>query len=393
MLAPSSFAGDAQWFDLAALRAIEREWGELVGRAIAPNVFYEPGFLGAAAPVFGPDAGAIAVRAAGGRLIGLYPMRRDRFRYGGYPALVCGFVHPYAPLGTPLVDAEYAEPAIAAWLDHLRDREHKAGAILLPFFPETGALATALDRAVATRGLRQRHFNRHARAMIAGASEAADERAASGLSKMRKEWRRQRRRLSERGALDHRSATAPAEVDALLDIFLSLEARGWKGRAGTATAQNAGRLGFMREAVGALARAGKARIDVLGTAGTAVAATITLFSGKEGWLWKIAFDEDFARFSPGVQLTLDVSSDLLADPRLARVDSCATPEHPMIERLWSGRLALSDRMIALRPGFDPGFALACALETVRAPAIGVRGLARGALQRARIRRARAAAGG
>lgn len=393
MLAPCATASDTQWLDLAALRAIESEWTVLIGRAIAPNVFYEPGFLLSAAAVFCPDAGAVTVRTKAGRLIGLFPMHRDRARYGGYPAPVCGLVHPYGPLGAPLVDTEFAEMAIAGWLDHLCRTEHGAGAILLPFFPQHGRLAALLDRAVTERGLRQKHFNRHARAMLVRDREAADERASVGMSKMRKEWRRQRRRLLERGPLEHRIATTPTETGALLDVFLALEAKGWKGHAGTAAAQNPGMLGFMRDAVVALARAGQARIDVLRTDGQPVAATVTLFSKDEGWLWKIAFDEDFARFSPGVQLTLDVSGNLLADPRIARVDSCATPNHPMIDRLWPGRLALSDRMIALRPGFDPRFAVACALEAVRACALPSLRRARTGLRHVRIRRARAATGG
>lgn len=393
MLAPYATASDTQWLDLAALRAIESEWTALIGRAIAANVFYEPGFLLPAAAVFCPDAGALTVRTKAGRLIGLFPMHRDRARYGGYRAPVCSLVHPYGPLGAPLVDAEFAEMAIAGWLDHLCRTEHRAGAVLLLFFPQHGRLAALLDRAVTERGLRQKHFNRHARAMLVREREAADEHASAGVSKIRKEWRRQRRRLSERGTPEHCVATAPAEIAALLDTFLALEAKGWKGRAGTAAAQNPDTLGFMRDAVTALARAGKARIDVLRTDVQPIAAAVTLFSKGEGWLWKIAFDEDFARFSPGVQLTLDVSGNLLADPRIARVDSCATPDHPMIDRLWPGRLALSNRMIALRPGFDPRFAIACALEAVRACALPSLRRARAGLRHLRIRRARAATGG
>ena len=42
-----------EWRPLAELGAIAAEWRELAARALEPNVFYEPAFALAAAPVFG----------------------------------------------------------------------------------------------------------------------------------------------------------------------------------------------------------------------------------------------------------------------------------------------------------------------------------------------------
>ena len=80
--------------------------------------------------------------------------------------------------------------------------------------------------------------------------------------------------------------------------------------------------------------------------GRPLAATITLRSGTTAWFWKIAYEEEVARASPGVQLTLDVTEQLLAQPDVLRADSCATADHPMIDHLWRERLALADLMIA-----------------------------------------------
>jgi hypothetical protein len=59
---------------------------------------------------------------------------------------------------------------------------------------------------------------------------------------------------------------------------------------------------------------------------------------------------------------------LLADPQPLRADSCASADHPMIDHVWRERLALSDRLIALRPSAVP-FALACRIEALRRSAI------------------------
>ena len=147
-----------------------------------------------------------------------------------------------------------------------------------------------------------------------------------------------------------------------------LEASGWKGLAGTAIVSDPAVKNFVQSAVGALAAEGQARIDRLFLNGTAVAATVTLASGDTAWCWKIAYNEGLARSSPGVQLVCDLTESLLAEPGPARVNSCAAAGHPMIDHVWRERLALSDRLIALRPSWLP-FALACRIETLRRRAI------------------------
>ena len=54
-----------EWRPLAELAAIAEEWRALVDRALEPNVFYDPAFALAAAPVFGPDTGAGLVWSRG----------------------------------------------------------------------------------------------------------------------------------------------------------------------------------------------------------------------------------------------------------------------------------------------------------------------------------------
>jgi hypothetical protein len=77
---------------------------------------------------------------------------------------------------------------------------------------------------------------------------------------------------------------------------------------------------------------------------------ITLRSGDVAWAWKIAYDEAYARQSPGVQLMLALTESLLADLAVARGDSCAPADYPMIDQLWRERLPLADQLIGLRGG-------------------------------------------
>ena len=69
------------------------EWRALAARALEPNVFYEPAFALAAAPVFGADAGAVLVWTGGGRLVG--PVSRaDRALARRLHSMLTGWTHP-----------------------------------------------------------------------------------------------------------------------------------------------------------------------------------------------------------------------------------------------------------------------------------------------------------
>jgi hypothetical protein len=127
-----------------------------------------------------------------------------------------------------------------------------------------------------------------------------------------------------------------------------LEASGWKARRGTALAQHDGDATFIRRATAALAERGQCEIVTLRAGDTPVAAAIVLRHQDRAFYFKLGVDENFAKFSPGVQLTLDLTRHLCADPAIALVDSTAAPGHPMIDPIWRGRLAIGDVLIPLR---------------------------------------------
>src|SRR5207249_3881146 len=161
-------------------------------------------------------------------------------------------------------------------------------------------------------------------------------------AKKRKELRRQRKRLADDGVVMSGSTRDPAAVAHALEDFLALEAGGWKGRAGTAARADRAIRKFIEMALAQLTTEGKVAIDRLFVDARAIAAAIVLRSGASAWCWKIAYDERFSRASPGVQLLLDLTQNLLDDAAIVRADSCATAGHPMIDHVWRERLPLAD---------------------------------------------------
>jgi CelD/BcsL family acetyltransferase involved in cellulose biosynthesis len=353
-----------EWRPINALESDAAEWRMLAGRAVEPNVFYEPSFVLSAAGIFGCNVGAGLVwsRTAPERLLGMFPARIECRRYGLALPLLVGWTHPYAPLGTPLVDPGCSEAVIAAWVDHIERDPRLPKLMLLPYLPAHGPLAGAINALIARRGGRSAMFARHARALLVVGSTRENYLEQSVDRKKRKELRRQRNRLAESGSLSTDVASTPEAAAAAMSDFFSLEARGWKGLAGTAARCDGEIAGFVGGAVIALAGEGKARVVRLCVGGQAVAALVILRSGTSAWCWKIAYDEDYARFSPGVQIVLDATRVLLGDAGLERTDSCATPDHPMIDHIWRERLPLCDRLISFGRGSALKFELACRLE-------------------------------
>lgn len=346
------------------------EWRDLAARAVESNPLYAYDFAAAAIAVLA-DAGGVRVAAiwriepAGARLVGIVPFVAARLRWGVPLRLVAGLAHNYGPLGVPLLDRDHAAAAAGGFLDWLRRRPVRARFLLLPFLTEDGPCAEILRGVLAQRRLRHRAFGRFERALARpGPGEGATlDRAVD--PKRRRDLARTWRQLQALGSVEQAVVTRPDGMSGAVEAFLALEMAGWKGKAGTASLQRADRAAFVRAAVTGMAAAGQARVHVLSLDGRPIAVGIAYVAGPRACFWKIAYDERFARHSPGVQVALAVTRDLLAQPGVVAIDSLADPGHPMIDRLWRERLPMADWLVDLSPGGSPLMTLAGALEGAR----------------------------
>jgi hypothetical protein len=119
-------------------------------------------------------------------------------------------------------------------------------------------------------------------------------------SRRRQDLRRARRRAEELGAVAVEvHEPTPSEVDGLLDVAFSVEARSWKGRDGTSLAQDELRARFYRTYCRDAAAAGTLRIALLTLDGLPAATQIAIERDEALWLLKIGYDEAFASCSPG----------------------------------------------------------------------------------------------
>ena len=113
------------------------------------------------------------------RLLGFFPARIEKRRYGFNLPLLVGLTHPYGPLGVPLVEREAAEPIVAAWLAHLAADTALPGLVLLPYLTENGAFATVLEPILRRAQMPFADFDRHQRALLAPIRRTAALRRAA----------------------------------------------------------------------------------------------------------------------------------------------------------------------------------------------------------------------
>ncbi|MCX5494565.1 GNAT family N-acetyltransferase [Kaistia dalseonensis] len=337
------------------------DWAGLAVRSIEQNPFFAPFLTRAAlAHLAKGHVHLAAVRNACGRLIALAPV--GGMRLGRLLPARAVWTHLYGPLGTPLIDAEQQDEAVSGLIAAMDGKRRHGALLVFPDLPIDGPVSQTLQAQARAAGRPVAIIAPYRRAALFHADEPPVAVRDGLPPKRRKELSRQLRRLSEEGVLTIEVSPAATAID----DFLALEAGGWKGARGTALARRPEAEAFMRAAIEG-AEEGAAAIIAMRLDGRPVAMLLVFRSGDMAVTWKIAHDEALARFSPGVQLMLEASDRLMSDPALRRIDSLASADHPMIDRLWPDRIGIATLVIGPRNG-RLGFVLGVALARAEAKA-------------------------
>lgn len=321
-----------------------------------PNPFYAPPLLDPALALLDPDASARVVEARdpSGVPLGRLPVVRGG-RHGRFPiGHSANWLHRHCFYGAPLLRAGREEPAWSGLLRAL-DAAPWSGAFLhLRGVDPDGPAARALRAVCATEGRHCEEIDRHERAVLRSDLDAEAYWTANVRAKKRKELRRLQHRLAEEGGIVRRALADPAELPAWIAAFLALEAKGWKGARGTALGSRAEDAAFLREACRSAMAAGGLDMLRIDCAGAPIAMLVNFVGPRGGFSFKIAIDPDFARYSPGVLIEQDNLARVLDAQVAPWMDSCAAPDHPMIDSLWGERRAIAQYRVALRKPGLPG---------------------------------------
>ncbi|MGL4440100.1 MAG: GNAT family N-acetyltransferase [Bosea sp. (in: a-proteobacteria)] len=305
----------ARQLDLAQYAHMQAAFDDLAGRAETANPFMSPALVMAAAA--GLAARKIVVLAAfdgsdPDRLLGAWCLRRQRDVWSaGCEVLQAPILPRYECLSSPVLDKTHAKAAFSAMLAHVKAADDLPGIVRATSWPRVlehllphswhAAPAETWQRAVM-----------HTTTAVQDSETYLKRSMGKALNKRNS----RQRQLSEQGLL---AITNKRGIDAVsaFEHYVRLEAKGWKGQAGTSLAEVPADAAYMRAAIARLAGADRVSVDMISLDGSPIAVGVVVEAAGNNLFWKAAFDEDHARFAPGSLLHLAVTRRLFAEGRPA----------------------------------------------------------------------------
>lgn len=342
---------------ILAVRQLEdrqlQAWADLAARAVQPNPLFEPGCLvPASRHLVNGAAISLVVAEHQGRYLGCFPVQAQRsWRALRRPVLVTQ-VRRMQYDGTPLVDPEGGAGALSAMLEALEASAKGGGPGLVVLdWLDHGVVAAQLGQACEGLGIAQRTYTRWERPVLRRRPEG-DYRSLHSR-KFLKNVERLRRRLAEAEggevALVDRSDD-PAGVE----VLVGLEASGYKAHTGVAMASHPGEVAWFTEMCDRFRAAGRLHLHTLEVGARAIAAQLALRAGEGLFLLKVAYDEEFAPYTPGIQLHLDGIDHLFATTDAAWIDTCTYGGNATAERMYPDRQSVSAVVLATGGWVDRG---------------------------------------
>ncbi|MGP1351895.1 MAG: GNAT family N-acetyltransferase [Parasphingopyxis sp.] len=318
--------------------SITAQWSVLADQAAEPNCFAERWFLQPSLAMLAePDTVKLAVvTSTSGLLVGLIPLIIEA-DYGRIPIrYVQNWTHHHSFLDAPLVRRGMEERFWQILLEALDETDWATGLLHIRGLPADGRIVRGLERASAALGRPCDIVHRTRRALLRSGKTPEDYWADNVRKKKRKEIGRLEKRLTDQGAVRYATLEADEDVAPWIDAFLALESKGWKGENGSALACEATLSKFFEIVATGAHAAGKLDFHRIELDGTPIAMLVNFLTAPGGFSYKIAFDERYARYSPGI-LVERYNLKILERRDIDWLDSCAEQGHSMIDSLWAER--------------------------------------------------------
>ncbi len=319
---------------------------DLARRAATPNPLMSPAAVAALGSLV-PDPEIVVLAATGGhageRLDGVWVLRLRRTVWSlGFQVLETPAMPVYDNISEPVLDARHKEAVLAAFADFLQGRPDLPKVIRTTNWPRD--LDATLPAHVSVTA--EESWQRAVLAPPVASDVEAYLKAAMGRN-----YRIRSKRLAELEATGMLSLVSLRGADALdgLEDYIALEARGWKGQAGTALANEPDGLSYFRAIVVQFAASDRIAVDQIRLDGKPIAIGLTVEADGHNMLWKTTFDEDFSRFGPGMLLNMVVTRRLFATGR-ASLDSGMTEFSSPDLMPWSGRRDMARATLDLGAG-------------------------------------------
>lgn len=328
----------------AEVDACQSELESVANQAGDHNIFYAPWMLLAGLRAFADDNVFVLVaRNHDGQMIGYAPLRNGRMARDGWGRSLQLWRHEYCYLCTPQVMAGREREFAAAMLDWIGSGDAPARRLDLHDIAAGSRFSAALDEELG----RRRGWSCNKSSFVRALFLVRHKDAAELPTRRRRKWLKRERRLAGDGCIALTSLADTDDPVPWIKRFLALEASGWKGRAGSAMAATPARRAYFE----IICKAAHARNSLcmlaLEVDGRDVAMQCNFIAAAKGYAFKVAYDESHAHASPGWQLELHAMRFFRERyPQLQQVDSCAKPDHTMMNALWPHQHPIARYLLA-----------------------------------------------
>lgn len=319
-------------------------WASLAQHALEPNAYLCPEFLLPCVRHLrsGPEPLILAVESAdtGARLLGI-GVFRDAAGNKHFPLPhLAAYRERHSFLTGFLVSREACDEVLDALFAFVASGSSRWHGLAFEERDGEGQLDRALRTAAARAGTSWVEHASIRRACL-GPAELQGDPLQRLPGRTRRELARQERRLRESGHVEWRLLRGSEVGEAAVTRFLELEHRGWKGENGSSLLSRERDRRFFEDAVQRFRRRDGVFFTELVVDGRVIASTSNFLCGRTAFAFKIAWDKDYAAYSPGVLNEVFGLREGSGFLRSLRFFDSGADEGSFVERLWPGRRLLS----------------------------------------------------
>ena len=328
---------------------IKDRWQALADNAGTKNLFYEPMLFIPAYRNLATDIKLDIVAVEDDEtndLIGFFPLKVES-HYRRIPIEHYSlWRHTHSVTATPLIAQGCEASCLEVFFNWLTSKSCGFPLINFHYFTGSAELQQLILSKAAEYHCKIDKVDQWSRALLSTSLDSQSYYSHFFSRKRVKEHNRLWRRLAEQGNLEcYTGSLELAQVESWLAQFLNLEDSGWKSANGTSISKKPSELQFFTEAVTNAAESDRLSVSWLKLDGKMIASECSFTGANGSIMLKIAYDEAYAKFSPGVLLVLKKTEALLVESHAEKevwFDSCAIADHPMINHLWKQSLTVSN---------------------------------------------------
>jgi len=335
------------------------DWEHLVGNAIEQNINYEPVPLISLLSNIDYPGWFVVCIWTDNELSGFFPMQTAKRL--PLPIMQFSTLYRYHFLSCiPLVHKDHKEDTLIAFWDWV-NRSKKSKIYYFSELLSTSKLGNEMLELGKRCGARIECSVTTDRAIGDTTGDNFDAYLRNTLSaKSRSSTRNKLRKLDKLGGLQLRFTTETDELKHQLDYLIQVEGTGWKREKGSAIAMHPGLKQFMLDT--ALYAASQDRIILTtGFVGDQpVTGVYGLINDGKLVIYKIGYDENYARYSVGQNTILGLIEHVMLNTSIHTFDSCTISTSQMYNRCLPDRQAVFEYQIASNHVFSKLCVLAVA---------------------------------